>query len=169
MEPDAGSVSVPSQLDEDLIIEQLQRILASETFQRAPRSQALLAYAVTETLAGRGERLSERTVGRYGLLQGERFLGGQDSSVRVQASRLRKALRAYYAGEGAATISASTSRQAGTFRRSLRSRNRPPTPTTSHRLSSWCGWPRLETILRRSRWQSVSYWCLSCRGSLGFV
>lgn len=100
MGTDAGSGTVPSQLDEGLIVEQLQRILSSETFQRAPRSQALLAYAVTETLAGRGERLSERTVGRYGLHQGDRFRGGQDSSVRVQASRLRKALRTYYTGEG---------------------------------------------------------------------
>lgn len=96
----AGSATVSSQLDEGSIIEQLQRILSSDRFQRAPGSRALLAYAVTETLAGRSQRLSERTVGRYGLLHGESFRGGEDSSVRVQASRLRKRLRAYYTGEG---------------------------------------------------------------------
>lgn len=90
-----------SDADETAVTEQLQRLLSSDSFRRAPRSRALLAYTVTETLAGRGARLSERTVGRYALQQGERFMGGQDASVRVQATRLRKALVAYYDGEGA--------------------------------------------------------------------
>lgn len=87
--------------DETAVTEQLQRVLSSDALRRAPRSRALLAYTVTETLAGRGSRLSERTVGRYALQQGERFMGGQDASVRVQATRLRKALVAYFEGEGA--------------------------------------------------------------------
>ena len=52
---------------------------------------------VTETVAGRGARLSERTVGRYALQRPDDFDGRFDSSVRVRALRVRKALDAYYA------------------------------------------------------------------------
>jgi tetratricopeptide (TPR) repeat protein len=57
---------------------------------------------VTETLAGRGERLSERTVARRALHRAPDFDGKADASVRVQASRVRKSLEEYYATEGAA-------------------------------------------------------------------
>jgi adenylate cyclase len=56
---------------------------------------------VTEQLAGRGERLSERTVGRRALGLDGTFDGRRDSSVRVRASRVRVALAAYYDGGGA--------------------------------------------------------------------
>lgn len=83
------------------VVEELARILASETFRSARRSREFLSYVVTETLAGRGPRLSEQTVGRHGMGRGQRFDGRLDASVRVQATRVRKALRQYYASEGA--------------------------------------------------------------------
>ena len=55
---------------------------------------------VTETLAGRGDRLSERTVGRCALGRGADFNGTASASVRVRASRVRQALGTYHAGEG---------------------------------------------------------------------
>lgn len=82
------------------VVEELTRILASETFRGARRSREFLSYVVTETLAGRGPRLSEQTVGRHGMGRGLRFDGRLDASVRVQATRVRKALRHYYAAEG---------------------------------------------------------------------
>ncbi len=87
-----------------VIAETLTRVLASAAFSGSERSRAFLAYVVTETLAGRGDRLSERTVGRRALGHGEAFDGRKDASVRVRATRVRKALRAYVEGEGAADL-----------------------------------------------------------------
>lgn len=83
------------------VTESLTRVLASRAFAGAERSRAFLSYVVTETLAGRGRQLSERAVGRHGLHGGAEFDGRLDSLVRVRATRVRKALGAYYAGEGA--------------------------------------------------------------------
>jgi TolB-like protein len=83
------------------VAEALAAVLASEPFQRSPRSRDFLAYVVTETLEGRGDRLSERTVARGALGRGPDFDGSADSVVRVTATRVRKALEIYYAGAGA--------------------------------------------------------------------
>lgn len=79
----------------------LGRLLDSEQFTRSPRSRDFLAYVVTETLAGREESLSERTVARGALGLGADFSGKDDASVRVRASRVRKCLADYYAAAGA--------------------------------------------------------------------
>jgi tetratricopeptide (TPR) repeat protein/TolB-like protein len=80
----------------------VRRVLDSETFRRSPRSRDFLAYVCAETLAGRAENLHERVVARRALHKGPDFDGRSDTSVRVQAHRVRSALRSYYAGEGAA-------------------------------------------------------------------
>lgn len=82
------------------VVAELTKVLESPPFAGAWRSRAFLAYVVTETLAGRGQRLSERTVGRYALGRHDRFDGRVDSSVRVQATRVRRGLHRYYATEG---------------------------------------------------------------------
>lgn len=79
------------------VVAALARVLDSPQFARATRSRGFLAFIVTETLAGRGERLSERTVARGALGRGSDFDGRADASVRVQANRVRKALDEYYA------------------------------------------------------------------------
>jgi TolB-like protein len=81
-------------------VHELGRVLRSEAFRRSPRSRTFLAYVVTETLAGRGDRLSERTVARRALQHGPAFDGRTDASVRVRATRVRAALQRYYATEG---------------------------------------------------------------------
>jgi tetratricopeptide (TPR) repeat protein len=78
------------------VITALERVLSSDQFRSAYQSRSFLAYVVTETLAGRGERLSERTVGRQALYRRDDFDGRFDAGVRVQATRVRKALAAYY-------------------------------------------------------------------------
>lgn len=80
----------------DEVIAALERVLTSDQFRSSDRSRTFLAYVVTETLAGRGQRLSERTVGRRALYRREDFDGRFDAGVRVQATRVRKALAAYY-------------------------------------------------------------------------
>ena len=83
------------------VVEALGRVLSSRPFRRAPRARGFLAYVVTETLSGRGERLSERTVARSALKRGADFDGRSDASTRVQAVRVRQFLDEYYAAEGA--------------------------------------------------------------------
>jgi TolB-like protein len=82
------------------VVAELGRVLASKAFQRSPRSRDFIAYVVSETLAGRGDRLSERTVARRALQHGPAFDGRMDASVRVRATRVRAALGRYYATEG---------------------------------------------------------------------
>ncbi|MFN8168252.1 MAG: hypothetical protein U0S36_05655 [Candidatus Nanopelagicales bacterium] len=79
----------------------LKAVLDSDAFRAAWKARDFLAYIVTETLQGRGRQLSERTVGRWALGRGPTFDGRTDSSVRVQARRVRQGLDDYYAGAGA--------------------------------------------------------------------
>lgn len=83
------------------VVEALGRVLESEPFARSARSSGFLAYVVSETLAGRGDRLSERTVGRGAMQRDASFDGKGDATVRVQATRVRKGLEDYYADAGA--------------------------------------------------------------------
>jgi TolB-like protein len=83
------------------ITEALNRVLNSQCFRRSPRSRDFLAYVVTEALAGREDRLSQRTVGRYALDRTDSFDDRLDASVRVQANRVRRSLVEYYATDGA--------------------------------------------------------------------
>jgi TolB-like protein len=82
------------------VIEALAAVLGSETFRAAPRSRDFLAYIVTEHLAGRGDRLGEHAVARHALGRTE-YDARLNSSVRVQATRLRTALQRYNDSEGA--------------------------------------------------------------------
>lgn len=84
----------------DAVAGQLNRILASATFQGAARSQALLRFLVDETVQGRSERLKEYTLGAEALGRGETFDPRTDPVVRAEASRLRTRLERYYGGEG---------------------------------------------------------------------
>lgn len=83
------------------VIGALKRILDSDELRPSRRSRDFLAYVVTETLAERGHRLKERTVARYAMGRGGNFDGTTDSGARVQATRVRAALRRYYSGSGA--------------------------------------------------------------------
>jgi hypothetical protein len=80
---------------------ELEAVLASESFSRAPALSRLLTYVCGQYLAGRGEFLKEYTVGIEALGRGPNFDPDHDSVVRVMATRLRKRLAAYYAEEGA--------------------------------------------------------------------
>lgn len=79
----------------------LQRALASAPFARARQSAGFLAFVATETLADRGDRLHERSIALQAMGRGSGYDPRQDASVRVQASRVRSALRRYYETEGA--------------------------------------------------------------------
>jgi adenylate cyclase len=98
--PAQGSTLRESDASE--VVGALTKVLGSAAMSNSPRSREFLAYIVTETVAGRGSRLSERTVGRRALGRADTFDGRFDASVRVRASRVRKSLEDYYTAEGRA-------------------------------------------------------------------
>jgi TolB-like protein len=80
---------------------ELQRILSSTLFYKAPRSCALLRFVVMQMLEGGAGSANEYAIGIevFGR-QAVNYSTGDDPIVRVQAGRLRSKLTAYYAGEG---------------------------------------------------------------------
>jgi hypothetical protein len=81
-------------------LEHLEKVLGSEVFRTAGRSQRLLRFLVEQTVNGQAERLKEYTIGSEALGRGESFDPRIDSIARVEVSRLRTRLEQYYATEG---------------------------------------------------------------------
>jgi Tol biopolymer transport system component len=81
-------------------LEHLERVLASNVFRTAGRSQRLLRFLVEQTVDGHAERLKDYTLGSEVLGRGESFDPRIDSIARVEASRLRSRLELYYETEG---------------------------------------------------------------------
>ncbi len=71
-------------------------IKASKFFVSSPRLQSLLDYIVDETLKGAGDRLKEYAIATDVFGRPPTFDPRVDSIVRVQASRLRGQLAAFY-------------------------------------------------------------------------
>ena len=84
----------------DAVRQELERILASETFANAGRLSRLLRYVVERTLAGEGDKLKEYVLGVEVFDRGESYDPRLDSIVRVEARRLRSKLEEYYARVG---------------------------------------------------------------------
>src|SRR3954471_14629028 len=80
--------------------EQLERMLASPTFQQVDRLKRFLGFIVTETIAGRGDLLKEYVVGVQVFDKEASFDPRTDPIVRVQARRLRARMARYYREEG---------------------------------------------------------------------
>jgi len=80
---------------------QLQRILDGDSFAGARRSQRFLRFIVTETLAGRVDRLHGYTIAVGAFDRPEDFDPQADPIVRVEAGRLRQRLERHYLTEGA--------------------------------------------------------------------
>lgn len=97
---DIGALAQDQDVGPEEALGALKRVMASELFRPSRRSTAFLAFVVTETVAGRGDRLKERTVARYALERGPEFDPRTDAIVRVQAGRVRDSLQRYYETEG---------------------------------------------------------------------
>jgi len=93
---DAISTTVP----ESDVVQQVQRIVQSEMFCRAPRMAQFLTVTVERTLQGRAGELKEYALGRDVFQRGEDFDPRIDSIVRVEAQRLRRKLDEYYENSG---------------------------------------------------------------------
>lgn len=80
---------------------ELEAVLHSEHFARAPMLAHMLSYLCGKLFAGEAGQIKEYSVGVEVFHRGEAFDQDADSIVRVEANRLRKRLAEYYAGEGA--------------------------------------------------------------------
>jgi len=81
--------------------EELEEVLRSKSFARAPMMAHLLSYLCERLFAGEASRIKEYSIGLEVFDRGDSFDQDSDSIVRVEANRLRKRLAEYYAGEGA--------------------------------------------------------------------
>jgi TolB-like protein/Tfp pilus assembly protein PilF len=79
---------------------QLQRILRSSTFERAGRSQSLLTYLVESAIATPPVPVKEYSIAIDVFGRAATYDPNVDSTVRVEAGRLRGRLREYYTAEG---------------------------------------------------------------------
>jgi TolB-like protein/Tfp pilus assembly protein PilF len=82
--------------------EQLERILASPTFQQSDRLKRFLTFIVLETIERRGDELKEYVIGVQVFGKEESFDPRTDPIVRVQARRLRAKLVHHYREDGRA-------------------------------------------------------------------
>ena len=80
---------------------ELERILGSGIFHRAPNLALLLTYVCTKYFEGTAEQIKEYNIAVDALGRPPDFDQKRDSIVRVEAHRLRKRLREYYDAEGA--------------------------------------------------------------------
>ena len=89
-EPDAGAIRA-----------QVERMTKSNVFANSPQLAAFLLFVVEALLRGKSERLKGYTIGVEVLRRDVTFDPQIDPIVRVEATRLRRAIERYYAGPGA--------------------------------------------------------------------
>jgi len=81
---------------------ELQTVLESSHFVRAPKLAQLLSYLCEMLFAGKAGQIKEYSIAVELFRRGDNFDQNSDSIVRVEANRLRKRLANYYSTEGAA-------------------------------------------------------------------
>ncbi len=75
---------------------QLDQVLSSTDFDASRRSREFLRFIVEETLAGRGDDLTQSAIATQVFGRREDFDPMVDPIVRIQAGRLRRSLERYY-------------------------------------------------------------------------
>ena len=80
---------------------QVERMTRSDVFANSPQLSAFLVFVVEALLRGESERLKGYTIGVEVLRRDVSFDPQVDPIVRVEATRLRRAIERYYAGPGA--------------------------------------------------------------------
>jgi len=79
----------------------LETVLISDVLRSSPQLAAFLRFVVEAELRGAGASIKGYTIAIEALGRGEDFDPSSDPIVRVEAGRLRRALRRYYEGPGA--------------------------------------------------------------------
>ncbi len=79
----------------------LEDIVESEGFRASPQLAAFLRFVVDAALEGKSDRIKGYTIGVEALKRPENFDPQIDPIVRVEATRLRRAMERHYSGAGA--------------------------------------------------------------------
>ncbi len=95
-----GGIGHRTDSEREVILRQLERILASPSFWSSKRYSALLKYLVDRTLQGRSDELKERTIGVAVFERPPDYDTSADHVVRSAGSELRKRLALYYVERG---------------------------------------------------------------------
>src|SRR6202035_3711629 len=109
MTPNGVYLGIPRTMDEatsnlpapDEVRAQLERMTASDDFNRSPQLGAFLRFVVESVLQGKSDRIKAYTIGVDVLRRDAKFDPQLDPIVRVEATRLRRTIDRYYAGLGA--------------------------------------------------------------------
>src|SRR5689334_15544457 len=80
--------------------EEVQRILQSAQFRRAPKLQRFLELVCDYHFQNRSAEINEFVIATEAFGKGPNFEPSGDSLVRVQAREVRRRLREYYQDEG---------------------------------------------------------------------
>lgn len=88
------------EISEDEARAQVQRLLESDLLRASEPQCRLLSYIAEKSLAGQADHLKEYTVGVDALGKPETYDPQRDSSVRLQASKLRGKILEYYTTAG---------------------------------------------------------------------
>ncbi len=88
--------SLPSEITEEDVREQLGRIIASPVFRTSKRCVTFLEYVVHAAVEGRSASLKEKALGIRVFNRDPDYDPKQDSVVRVTANDVRKRLAQYY-------------------------------------------------------------------------
>lgn len=99
---DTATVAAPLSVPPETVRRALARVLDSEELRSSPQLSNILRFVVEATLEGRSEAIKGYTIAVEALGRDASFDPQADPIVRVEATRLRRALERYYAGAGAA-------------------------------------------------------------------
>src|SRR5689334_5676376 len=86
--------------EDDAVLTELERVLASPAFDTYDRIRRFLRYVVEETVAGRADRIKAYSIATSVFEREEDFDPQIDPIVRIEASRLRRVLERYYLTAG---------------------------------------------------------------------
>lgn len=95
-----GSVQGPNGPSAGLIRQELGKLLLHDKLKLSGRNRRFLAFVVNEGLEGRADRIKAYPIGVDVFGRGDDFDPTVDPIVRIEATRIRAALAAYYAGAG---------------------------------------------------------------------
>lgn len=87
-------------VNKDSVRQELQRILVSRAFEGKRQASHFLEYVVMETLAGRGDKITQYGIAVEALGKPADYCPTENPAVRVEAGRVRKLLDDYYMEEG---------------------------------------------------------------------
>ncbi len=84
----------------DAVLTALQSLLASDSLRLSERNRRFLSFVVKQAVEGQAERIKAYSIGVDVFGRDDSFDPTLDPIVRIEATRLRSALTAYYDGPG---------------------------------------------------------------------